>query len=572
MDQVTPSSLLRNPSAPGPGSDPRRLADVPLRPGTPSAALRRLVVASAATSPAQHDGRRTGTKPGTAGLHRCLPTPARLLAVVLVLASVGVSAVACGPGAAEQPLANMASVELQPRDLRVTVSQSGSLKARQQKLVRPRIPGQAKIMTLVEEGSLVKEGDVLCELDKTDLEKEIATLENRVIQLQGDVTAADAELAIQLSQNEADIADAALKLRFAKVELERFEKGEFVQESKRREVKVEESTSSLEQAKRKYAQMPALLAEGFVTASQVEEERIRELKANSELELAILDQSTYLTYTAPKELAQRQADVRNATLEVDRAAQRANAREAQRRSGVERQKSEMTNVQNTLSERTEVLGNMTLRAPNSGIVIYGDARKPWDDREIKVGEFVYSGQAFLTIPDLSAMQVVVAIHEADISRVKEGQKVFVTVETVRGRAIQGEVVKVARVAAQSGRRWSDRVKRFSVEIAISDDITGLDLKPGLTAQVEILVDELKDVLALPTQCVFAENGKFFVFQRSAAGAERVEVEIEDGNTSHVVVTSGLEAGARIMLYNPERTEGGAAAARPGAANDEKGSP
>jgi L-ascorbate metabolism protein UlaG (beta-lactamase superfamily) len=59
---------MKNPSAPGDGVDAGRLVDTPLRPGTSSAALRRLVDTSAATSPAQHDGRRTGTKPGTAGV------------------------------------------------------------------------------------------------------------------------------------------------------------------------------------------------------------------------------------------------------------------------------------------------------------------------------------------------------------------------------------------------------------------------------------------------------------------------------------------------------------------------
>jgi HlyD family secretion protein len=194
---------------------------------------------------------------------------------------------------------SQAVFRVEPRDLRVTVTETGSLKTRNQELVRPRIPGQAKIMSLIEEGSLVKEGDVLCQLDQTDVEKEVAALETRLIQLDGELTAAKAEFEIQLSENEADIANAELKLRFADVELERYQKGEFVQEQKKREVRVEEARSSLERASRKYEQMPALLEEGFVTQAQVEEERINKVKAASEVELADLDLSTYLVYTSP---------------------------------------------------------------------------------------------------------------------------------------------------------------------------------------------------------------------------------------------------------------------------------
>ena len=344
------------------------------------------------------------------------------------------------------------------------------------------------------------------------------------------------------------------------MELERYEKGEFVQEKKKKTVRVEEAGSALDIAQDKYDDMPALLDEGFVTPAQVEEDRIKVVKAKSELELAELDLHTYLEYTHPKQLEQKQADVKNAGLEVDRATQRAKAREAQKRSSLDRQKTELANVRITLQQKSEIYENMTIRAPGPGLVIYGDARDPWDDREIRVGEFVYSGQAFLTLPDLSEMQAVVAVHEADISRVKPGQRAVVTVETARGQVVEGKVSKVAAVASSSRRRWSDQAKRFSVEILIEGDIDGLELKPGLTAKVEIEVDALQDVLAVPSQCVFTEAGKFYVFKGGEGRPARVPVEISDGNSSFVVIQSGLKAGDRVLLYNP-RTPG-AAAPRP----------
>lgn len=476
-------------------------------------------------------------------------------ALIALAAALG----ACG-GAGTSDVPDVASFEVARRDLRVTVSEKGTLKARNQILVRPNIPGQAKILTLIDEGSQVKEGDVLCTLDSTTLEDDIETLRNRIIQLQGEVAAAQAELEIQLSQNEADIQDAELQLTFAKVELERFQKGEFVQEKTKRETKVEETTSDVERAKRKYEQMPALFAEGFVTAEQVEEDRIALVKAESNLELAKLDLSTYLTYTAPKDLQQKQADVRNAGLEVGRTEQRASARDAQKRAALDRQRNELANVEARLLEQTSVLENMVIRAPGPGIVIYGDARNPWEEREIKVGENVYAKQAFLTIPDLREMQAVLAVHEADITRVEAGQKAFVTVETARGRALEGEVSKVALVPNSQRRRWGDDIKRFEVEVSLTGDLKGLELKPGLTSRVEILVDELKGVIAVPAQCVFAERGKYWVFKKGPKGYERAPVQIAPGNSQFVVITEGIDAGDHVALFNPEKageSQGGA---------------
>jgi HlyD family secretion protein len=217
-------------------------------------------------------------------------------------------------------------------------------------------------------------------------------------------------------------------------------------------------------------------------------------------------------------------------------------------------------VKSSLAKARDVLAKMTIRAPGPGLVIYGDQRNPWDEREIKVGEMVYSGQPFLTLPDLSEMQAVVSIHEADISRIHTGQKAFVVVESSNETPIDGEVVKVAPVAASSGRRWGEDSKRFNVDIALRGEIASLKLRPGLTARVEIQIGEKKGVLAVPAQAVFAQRGKFFVFKRQGDAASRTEVEIEDGNAQFSVVKSGLADGDLVTLYNPEAADGSSAAA------------
>lgn len=479
----------------------------------------------------------------------------RIVRTALLVALGCLPLTACGGAdAGDVSAASIATFEVQPRDLEVTITEDGSLKATRQVLIRPRIPGQAKIVSLIDEGARVAEGDVLCELDRTERLRELEEVENRVIVLEGEVKAAEAELSIQLSENEGDLSEAELNLKFAKVELERLEKGEFVQEQKKLEVRVEEARSELARAVSKFETMPALLEEGFVTEDQVEEERIRKVKAESELELALLDQQTYLTYTYPKELARKQADVRNAEMEIDRTQERAEAREAQKRASLDRKRTELANAVERRDTVKEILQHMVVRAPSPGLVIYGDGRRGRDEREIKVGETVYSGQPFLTLPDLSDMQVQISVHEADIARVQEGRPAFVRLETHRGKVLEGTVTRVAHVAASRGRRWYDNTKRFEVEISLTGDVADLGLKPGLSAKVDVLVERLEGVLAVPAQAVFSQDGKFHVFVRSATGVERRQVEISDGNAQFVVVDSGIEPGTEVLLYNPETTK------------------
>lgn len=481
---------------------------------------------------------------------------ARLTKILPALLSL--AAAACGGQSDAIPAAPESAVHtVQKRDLRVTVTEKGTLKTANQVLVRPKIPGQAKIVSLVDEGAQVAAGDVVCELDSTETLKQTQDLENRVIALRGEVAAAEAELDIQMGQNASDVRDAEQGKRFAEIELERWEKGEYVQEKSRREIRVTEAQSELERATRRFEQMPELEKEGFVTKEQVEEERLRKVKGESEVHLATLDLRTYETYEAPKARQQRESDVRKAAEDIERTKQRAEARLAQRRSAVERQKGELRNTEARLAEARTNLENMVIRAPGPGMVVYGDARNPWEERQIKVGETVYAGQPFLTLPDLTSMLVVVAVHEADISRVKPGQTATVAVETARERSMTGKVLRVAPMAAQQNQRWGDGVKRFNVDVQLDGDVSAMKLKPGLTATVEILIDELKDVVAVPVQSVFSERGKFHVFRQSGGVVSRAPVTVERGNQQYAVVTSGVSPGDGVLLYDPAVGDGGA---------------
>ena len=100
----------------------------------------------------------------------------------MALALLGALA-ACSESGNRGSIPDVASFRVTARDLRVSVNEKGTLKAKRQLLVRPNVPGQAKIVSLVEEGITVEEGDVVCELDSTDIVSKIEDLRNRIINL-----------------------------------------------------------------------------------------------------------------------------------------------------------------------------------------------------------------------------------------------------------------------------------------------------------------------------------------------------------------------------------------------------
>ena len=271
--------------------------------------------------------------------------------------------------------------------------------------------------------------------------------------------------------------------------------------------------------------------------------------AINDLETANLNQRVYLQYKMPLDEKQKRAAVIEAERAQVRARKRAEARMASK-NAIVRQKNVSLNVNKKQLEKQEkILGKMTLKAPNAGTVLYGDPDNPWQRDNIKVGKQVWNNMSLITIPDPTEMAVLIYVHEADIDKVKIDMPAFVTSETRKDKQYVGKITKVDQVA-NAGRRWGgDGAKKFKVEVALDGE--NLNLKPGTTAEVQVMIDELDDVLIVPLQAVHAKEGKFFCFKLDGSGFEKISVKLGKDNNSHVEIVEGVSEGDELLLYDPE---------------------
>ena len=118
---------------------------------------------------------------------------------------------------------------------------------------------------------------------------------------------------------------------------------------------------------------------------------------------------------------------------------------------------------------------------------------------------------------------------------------------VKGTNFKGKITSVATVASSDN--WMDQTnKSFRVEITL--DASEEELRAGVTAKAEILVETLADVAYIPIHAAFAREGKHYCFVWKDGQTERREVTIGKNNTSYVAITEGLEAGEKVLLYDP----------------------
>ena len=183
-----------------------------------------------------------------------------------------------------------------------------------------------------------------------------------------------------------------------------------------------------------------------------------------------------------------------------------------------------------------------IKAERSGLVIYPRAEEWKNAPDIAEGATVHHDQVLLLMPDLSKMQVKIGIHESMIDRIKPGMSARVTLPD---RTLDGEVSSVAS-AAQPAVWWTGNIVRYDAIIQLPS-VEGL--KPGMSAEVEVLMARHEDVLTLPVAAVVETEEGDFCWVGTAGGAKRRSLQLGDSNDVFIVVEAGLRKGDEVIL-NP----------------------
>jgi len=203
----------------------------------------------------------------------------------------------------------------------------------------------------------------------------------------------------------------------------------------------------------------------------------------------------------------------------------------------------------------------TMKAPIPGLVVY---EINWNTgRKISVGNTPWPGMSLVSLPDLSRMQVVTNINEVDISKVRKGQAVKITLDAFPDKQFAGTVVEVGTIGQQKNQ--ASNLKTFEVIIAID----GKDpiLKPGMTTGNEIIIETIPKAVFIPIESVFEKEGATVVYTMHGMRPRRQDVKLGVKNSNHIIVTEGLREGDMVALRDPT-VKDAAAGSKPSEAQKE----
>ncbi|MCP4250588.1 MAG: HlyD family efflux transporter periplasmic adaptor subunit [bacterium] len=434
---------------------------------------------------------------------------------------------------------------VQRRSFPVLLREKGELKAAKSVDVKCKVEGRSTIIWLIDEGTQVKEGELLVRLASDQIEEKVRSEEIKDTNASAAASAAEKEHEILIDQNASDLRKAELALQLAEIEIEKYLKGDWIQMQQDLDLELKRAKKVHERAKADYEDSLVLRKAEYISEGEKLNDEFEEYQARHDVAKAVLKKKIEETYTHQQELQKRQSDVEEAKKELERIRKSNAAKESKSAASLAAKKAEYEMVSQRLAKFREQQANCEMRAPQDGLVVFDTGGNRWDRRQIAEGSEVYERQTVIKLPDTSVMVVTVRIHEAKTDKIELGQAAQVEVEGMPGQVFTGKVTKIA-VLADSQNQWlNPDLKEYETEITL--DANDAPLKPGVTARADIIVAEMEDVLVVPIQSVFSKSGHHFVFKVGRGRAEPVEVEPGTSSDEFVELHKGVATQDRVLL-------------------------
>ncbi len=341
--------------------------------------------------------------------------------------------------------------KVHPEYLAVTVVERGTLESAENRDVICKVKAGSKgtyastIKWVIDDGSMVKKGQLLMELDDSLIQDNYRTQAIAVEKAKADWMKSDEDYVIQTKANEADVAAKLAALQVAELDFDKFlgirvdpalnpvgslagspvtlvERGEYQSNLDQVTGDLKSAESDLEAFRDRASWAERSVRFGYLTPSQAKSEQSK--MESGEDKVSQLQKKKYVmeTFQKQRDLTNLRSAVDVARINLEQATKQATAKlnqaEATRRTNYSVYQQEL----DKLREMEEQIRECRIHAPQDGMVVYyKDGASRWSNNQdgvIQQGNQVKEGQKLIRIPDLNRMQVNTKVHEAMVSRIR----------------------------------------------------------------------------------------------------------------------------------------------------------
>lgn len=478
--------------------------------------------------------------------------------------------------------------KVQRGDLVMSVTESGTMTARNAVEIKSQVEGSATIVSLVPEGSYVTDEDVangkiLVELDSSKLRDSMNQQEITYNSAEADYTGAKEALTIQKNQNDSDVQQGLMDVKFARMDLQKYlgEEtantlldqykatgkipvvteliqdpnqlgGESLQNYRKLSSDIDLAEEEYKRASTDLSWTEKLFEKSYVARSDLETDRLKVQRNQVSWEQAKTALALFIRYDFPKQTEKYFSDYLEAERQLERIYAQTRSKLAQAEAQLNSSKARYELNKEQLERIKQQITACTVKATAPGMVIYASSerRRFGGSRTyIEVGQDVRERELIMTVTNSEEMDVDVKVHETNVDKVRVGQPVKIVIDAQPDKVFTGKVQKIAPLPDPQSFFGNPDLKVYSTQVTLEG--ASSSIKPGMSARVEILIAEMSNVLSLPVQCVANRSGKKVCFVMDHGQPREQVIHTGAFNDRFIEVLDGLQEGQEVLL-NPPR--------------------
>jgi len=358
------------------------------------------------------------------------------------------------------------------------------------------------------------------------------------------------------NQAQSDIESAQLAYDFAQQDLKKYVEGEYPDALKEAESNITLAEQELSQAQDKLDWDKKLYAEQYLSQTELNTDTLSYNQKKLAVELKKAAKELLENFTYKRQLAKLQSDVTQAKSALERTIRKAKANVAQAEASKAAKQAEYERQLAKLQKYKNQLEYTQIYAPVDGTVIYATSAAMSMSRfgsrtePLKVGNSVQERQELIHLPTTTGFTVTVSIPESSLDKVKVGQSVKITVDTLTNVAYTGTVTSVSNVVNAQNAFMNPDLKVYDTVITLENGGDMSLLRSGMSCTAEIIVDQYDKAIYVPIQAVMSVGGKPTVYVVKGSRTKPRTVETGLDNSIVIRIASGLEPGEIVSLSPP----------------------
>ncbi|MFN9406686.1 MAG: efflux RND transporter periplasmic adaptor subunit [Dolichospermum sp.] len=430
------------------------------------------------------------------------------------------------------------TVPVEAKSVTVRITASGKVQPIQSVNISPKSSGLLADLN-VEQGDKVKKGQIIARMDNSEIKM-------RIIQYKANLEQAKAQLAESLAGSRPEeIAQGKARVAQAQAQLAIIREGNRLQEIQQAQAQVDSAKAAVELTESRLKRYQDLAKNGAISQDSLEQYISENRKAKANLEEAKKRLSLLKIGNRNQDIQKQQAIV-NQEKEALRKLENGNRPEE-----ITRLKAAVASAEAQLKQQQVQLEDTIIRAPFAGIIT---------QRYATVGGFVSpavsaSSSASATSTSIVALakglEVLANVPEVDISQIKQGQKVEITVDAYPDEIFHGQVRLIAPEAVVE-----QNVTSFQVRVTVNKGSE--KLRSGMNvSEVTFVGNNIQNALLIPQELIVTRKGKTGVWLLGEKNQPEFNlVRIGANIDNEVQVLDGLKAGDRIFIDLPKTKEKG----------------